>query len=157
VAGLALHKAMAQPCNTQVLHLNPACSRVFLDQKFSICYNNGIQSKKEPDMKAQELETKSAGYFAYAAMRDARMRAVAMWSHYTDKERVRAERMKIGLEQVYAGMVYVNPRGKFIAVKVDQPQVRDRKNLALLEKDYVLEGITKVLTKQGITYRIPKI
>jgi hypothetical protein len=26
-----------------------------------------------------------------------------------------------------------------------------------LEKDYVLEGITKVLTKQGITYRIPKI
>ena len=58
-------------------------------------------------MKAQELESKSAGYFAYAAMRDARMRAVAMWSHYTDKERVRAERMKIGLEQVYAGMVYV--------------------------------------------------
>ena len=108
-------------------------------------------------MKAQELETKSAGYFAYAAMRDARMRAVAMWSHYTDKERVRAERMKIGLEQVYAGIVYVNPRGKFIAVKVDQPQIRDRKNLALLEKDYVLEGITKVLTKQGITYRIPKI
>ena len=36
-------------------------------------------------MKAQELESKSAGYFAYAAMRDARMRAVAMWSHYTDK------------------------------------------------------------------------
>jgi hypothetical protein len=26
-----------------------------------------------------------------------------------------------------------------------------------LEQDYVLEGITKVLTKQGITYRIPKI
>jgi hypothetical protein len=26
-----------------------------------------------------------------------------------------------------------------------------------LEKDYVSEGITKVLTKQGITYRIPKI
>jgi hypothetical protein len=136
---------------------DPAECRVFLDQKFPICYNNGIQSKKEPDMKAQELETKSAGYFAYAAMRDARMRAVAMWSHYTDKERVRAERMKIGLEQVYAGMVYVNPRGKFIAVKVDQPQIRDRKTLALLEQDYVSEGITKVLTKQGITYRIPKI
>ena len=107
-------------------------------------------------MKAQELETKSAGYYAYAAMRDARMRAVAMWSHYTDRERVRAERMKIGLEQVYAGMVYVNPRGKFIAVKVDQARVRDRKMLALLEQDYVLEGITKVVTEQGITYRIPK-
>ncbi len=109
-------------------------------------------------MKAQELESKSAGYFAYAAARDASMRAIAMWSHYTDQERVRAERIKIGLEMVYnAKGIHINPRGKFIAVKVDQPQIRDRKNLALLEKDYVSEGITKVLTKQGITYRIPKI
>ena len=109
-------------------------------------------------MKAQELETKSAGYYAYAAARDASMRAVAMWSHYTDRERVRAERMKLGLEMVYnAKGIHINPRGKFIAVKVDQPQVRDRKNLALLEKDYELLSITKVVTEQGITYRIPKI
>ena len=109
-------------------------------------------------MKAQELETKSAGYYAYAAARDASMRAVAMWSHYTDRERVRAERIKIGLEMVYnAKGVHINPRGKFIAIKVDQPQVRDRKNLALLEKDYELLSITKVVTEQGITYRIPKI
>jgi hypothetical protein len=109
-------------------------------------------------MKAQELESKSAGYYAYAAARDASMRAIAMWSHYTDRERVRAERMKLGLEMVYnAKGIYVNPRGKFIAVKVDKPQVRDRKNLALLEKDYELLGITKVLTEQGVTYRIPKI
>jgi len=109
-------------------------------------------------MKAQELETKSAGYYAYAAARDASMRAIAMWSHYTDRERVRAERMKLGLEMVYhAKGIHINPRGKFIAVKVDQPQIRDRKNLALLEKDYELLGITKVLTKQGVTYRIPKI
>ena len=109
-------------------------------------------------MKAQELETKSAGYYAYAAARDASMRAVAMWSHYTDRERVRAERIKIGLEMVYnAKGVHINPRGKFIAVKVDQAQVRDRKMLALLEKDYELLSITKVVTEQGITYRIPKI
>ena len=109
-------------------------------------------------MKAHELETKSAGYYAYAAARDASMRAVAMWSHYTDRERVRAERMKLGLEMVYnAKGIHINPRGKFIAVKVDRPQVRDRKNLALLEKDYELLSITKVVTEQGITYRIPKI
>ena len=109
-------------------------------------------------MKERELETKAAGYYAYAAARDASMRAVAMWSHYTDQERVRAERMKIGLEMVYnAKGIYINPRGKFIAVKVDKPQVRDRKMLALLEKDYELLGITKVLTEQGVTYRIPKI
>ena len=109
-------------------------------------------------MKAQELESKSAGYFAYAAMRDASMRAIAMWSHYTDKERVRAERIKIGLEMVYnAKGIHINPRSKFIAIKVDQPLVRDRKTLALLEKDYELLAITKVVTEQGVTYRIPKI
>jgi hypothetical protein len=109
-------------------------------------------------MKAQELETKSAGYYAYAAARDASMRAIAMWSHYTDKERVRAERMKLGLEMVYnAKGIHINPRGKFIAIKVDQPRVRDRKTLTLLEKDYELLAITKVVTEQGVTYRIPKI
>jgi hypothetical protein len=109
-------------------------------------------------MQTQELETKSAGYYAYAAARDARMRAVAMWSTYTSAEQVRAERIKLGLELVYSAKgIYINPRGKFIAIKVDQPQVRDRKNLALLEKDYTLLGITKVVTEQGITYRIPKI
>ena len=109
-------------------------------------------------MKAQELETKSAGYYAFAAARDASMRAIAMWSHYTDRERVRAERMKLGLEMVYnAKGIHINPRGNFISVKVDQPQVRDRKNLALLEKDYELLSITKVVTEQGITYRIPKV
>ena len=107
-------------------------------------------------MKAQELETKSAGFYAYAAARDASMRAVAMWSHYTDRQRVRAERMKLGLEQVYAGRIFVNPRGKFIAVKIDHPQVRDRKMLALLEQDYVAEGIKKVVSEQSIIYRIPK-
>ena len=109
-------------------------------------------------MKERELETKSAGYYAYAAARDARMRAVAMWSTYTSAEQVRAERIKLGLEMVYSAKgIHINPRGKFIAIKVDRPQVRDRRNLALLEKDYDAIGITKVVTEQGITYRIPKI
>jgi hypothetical protein len=109
-------------------------------------------------MNAQELDTKSAGYYAFAAARDASMRAIAMWSHYTEVERVRAERMKLGLELVYsAKRIYINPRGKFIAIKVDQAQVRDRKNLALLEADYDKAGIKKAVSAQGVTYRIPKV
>lgn len=108
-------------------------------------------------MKAQELDTKPAGFYAYAAARDARMKAVAMWSHYTEAERTRAERMKLGLEMVYSGTVYLSPRGKFIAVKVDKAQVRDRKTLALLEGDYEKAGITKAVSPQGVTYRIPKV
>ena len=30
------------------------------------------------------------------------------------------------------------------------------RNLELLESDYAAQGITKVVTAQGITYRIPK-
>jgi hypothetical protein len=109
-------------------------------------------------MKERELETKSAGYYAFAAARDARMRATAMWSHYTDAERTRAERMKLGLELCYSAKgIYINPRNKFIAIKVDNPNVKDRKNLALLEQDYEAQGITKVLTNQGVTYRIAKV
>jgi hypothetical protein len=108
-------------------------------------------------MKERELETRNAGFYAYAAARDARMRATAMWSHYTEAERVRAERMKLALELCYSAKnFYINPRGKFITIKIDNPRVKDRSNLALLEQDYVEQGITKIVTAQGITYRIPK-
>lgn len=108
-------------------------------------------------MQTKELETKSAGMYAYAAARDARMKAAAMWSHYTEAQRVQAERMKLGLELCYSSKgIYINPRQKFITIKVDSPVVRDRKNLALLEADYAAEGITKVVTDQGVVYRIAK-
>ena len=108
-------------------------------------------------MKEKELETRSAGFYAYAAARDARMRAAAMWSHYTEAERVRAERMKLALELCYSAKgFYINPREKFIAIKIDNPRVVDRASLKLLEADYAAEGIAKIATKQGITYRIAK-
>lgn len=108
-------------------------------------------------MQERELETRSAGYYAYAAARDARMRAAAMWSHYTEAERVRAERMKLALELCYsAKRFFINPRGKFITIKVENPRVVDRRNLELLEGDYAAQGITKVVTAQAVIYRIPK-
>lgn len=109
-------------------------------------------------MQEREIESQSAGYYAYAAARNARMRAVAMWSHYTEAERIRAERMKLGLELVYSAKgVYINPRNKYITIKLDKPTVKDRKNLALLEQDYERDGVKKVVTAQGVIYRIPKV
>jgi hypothetical protein len=108
-------------------------------------------------MQERELESKGAGYYAYAAARDARMRAAAMWSHYTEAERVRAERMKLALELCYSARAfYINPRGRFITIKVENPRVVDRANLELLEADYEREGVTKVVTAQAAIYRIPK-
>lgn len=109
-------------------------------------------------MKERELETKSAGYFAYAASRDASMKSFAASTHYTEAEKITAERVKLGLELVYSTRaIYVTYRKKFVSIKLDQPHVRDRVNLKFLETEYEQKGYIKASTPQGITYRIPKV
>ena len=108
-------------------------------------------------MKTNELETKSAGYYAFAAARDARMRNIVESSHYSEKQKISAERMALALELVYwAKGVHINYRKKFIAVKVDRAYVKNRENLNYLEAEYDALGYKKAATPQGITYRIPK-
>ncbi|MFM8760350.1 MAG: hypothetical protein ACKOPD_06195 [Polynucleobacter victoriensis] len=107
-------------------------------------------------MLTKELDTCAAPNAWYAA-RDARMKSYAASTHYTQAERTRAERMRLGLELVYAAKsIYVTFRQKFVTVKVDRALVRDRKALAVLEAEYALEGITKAVTAQGVIYRIAK-
>ena len=108
-------------------------------------------------MNATELDTKAAP-FAWVAARDAAMKSYAASTLYTEAQKVRAERMKLGLEMVYAARsAYITYRKKFVTIKLDQARVRDRKTLALLEQDYTAQGdITKVITDQGITYRIAR-
>ena len=108
-------------------------------------------------MNATELDTKAAP-FAWIAARDAAMKSYAASTLYTDAQKVRAERMKLGLEMVYsARSAFITYRKKFVTIKLDQARVRDRKTLALLEQDYTAQGdVTKVITDQGITYRIAR-
>ena len=108
-------------------------------------------------MNATELDTKTAP-FAWVAARDAAMKSYAASTLYTEAQKVRAERMKLGLEMVYAAKsAFITYRKKFVTIKLDQARVRDRKTLALLEQDYTAQGdITKVVTDQGITYRIAR-
>lgn len=108
-------------------------------------------------MKHKDLETKSAGYYAFAAARDARMRNLVEASHYSEKQKISADRMALALELVYhARAIHINYRKKFIAVKVDRAYVKDRETLNLLESDYESLGYKKVSSPQGITYHIPK-
>jgi hypothetical protein len=65
--------------------------------------------------------------------------------------------MKLALELCYSARAfYINPRSKFITIKIENPRVRDRANLELLEADYEREGVAKVVTAQAVIYRIPK-
>ena len=105
----------------------------------------------------KETEHKSAGKFAWFAERDARLRSVVNSTTFTDTQKIKAERVKLALELVYrAEKVYIEYRKKFISVKLNKPQVADRKGLVLLDMCYKNEGLEKRITSQGITYRILK-
>jgi hypothetical protein len=107
-------------------------------------------------MKSQFVENAESNNKLFAYL-DARMRNAIGWTHYTTQERTRAERMVVGLGLVYrCKEVHVNPRKKFITVKLENAMVADRKMLKVLEADYEKEGITKVVSAQGVIYRIPK-
>ena len=106
----------------------------------------------------QETKHKSAGNYAWFAERDARLRSTVNSSLFSDKQKLRAEQVKLGLEMVYsAEKVYIEFRKKFISIKVNKPNVRDRRELALLEMCYANEGFEKCKTSQGITYRILRV
>jgi hypothetical protein len=109
-------------------------------------------------MQTKELDTKKAGFFAWAASRDAAIKSYAASTGYTDAQKLQAERVRLGLELCYhQSEIHINFRQKFIVVKIDNPQVKDRKNLKLLENDYSNIGITKQILKAGgIGYRIPR-
>ena len=110
-------------------------------------------------MQSITLDTKEASTFAqkWFAARDARMRSYTNSSHFTSEQKTKAERMKMVLEMLYAAReVHINFRKTFVSVKVDSLAVRDRKSLLQIESDWENEGITKVVSKQGVVYRIMK-
>jgi len=107
-------------------------------------------------MQTVELETKSAGRYAYFAAQDAAVKSYAASTHYTSQQKLNAERKKLVLEMAYYGEVHVNYRKKFVALKVVNTNVQNRKLLAQLERDFAEEKIARVITAQGIVYRIPK-
>ena len=110
-------------------------------------------------MQVKEIETKSAGFYAWAASRDAAMKSYAASTSYTPAQKLRAEQIKLGLELCYnSRAIHINFRNKWITIKIDEPRVRDRRNLALLEADYTLQGITKKVNLEGgVLYKIPKV
>jgi len=108
-------------------------------------------------LQAKELDTKPAGFYAYAAARDASMKSYACSTAYTLEERTRAQRTQLGLELAYTSTAqYITYRKKFVVVKLEGARVRCRHTLRKLEEQYEREGIEKTVTAQAVSYRIPK-
>ena len=108
-------------------------------------------------MKTIELDTPAATN-KWAAAMDRQRRNTNNASLYTLQQRTRAIRMRDAMECVYGGRHFDSPsygkRG--ISVKIEDPVVRNRRDLKLLENAYEKEGIIKKKTPQGICYYIPK-
>jgi|APGre2960657423_1045063.scaffolds.fasta_scaffold00423_6 hypothetical protein len=109
-------------------------------------------------MQEEKIYTRSAGFYAWAASRDAAIKSYVASTGYTDAQKLRAERVKLGLELVYNNRaVRINYRAKWITLKVEGASVRDSRSLALLEADYVAQGITKRVNLEGdVLYKILK-
>jgi hypothetical protein len=106
-------------------------------------------------MEVRDLDTTDAGRFAWAAAQNARITSAVNSSHFTETQKLLAERMRLALEMVYsARAVHLNYRKTQITLKVDQPTVRDRKMLKVLEADWTGLGVIKRVSAQGINYAI---
>jgi hypothetical protein len=103
----------------------------------------------------KETNHNSAGRFAFFAARDASLKSAVNSSKFSEKQKVQAERVKLGLEMVYCSdEVLITFCKKWIRVKVKNGVVRDKQGLKMLEKDYADMGYVKCLTPQGIIYRV---
>lgn len=102
-----------------------------------------------------ETDYKPAGRFAWYAAKDARQKSLANKSKFSNQQLAKADRVSLALELVYyCEKVTIDYCNKWVRVKVHKAQIKDKKSLALLETDWEAQGIVKVLTDQGIIYRV---
>lgn len=107
-------------------------------------------------MRSRDLDTRPA-LNKWWASKDATLTNLKWESTYSESQKLKASRMRGCLDLCYGNhAIYINYREQFIAVKVDRPVVRDRRNLSLLETEWSADGIERRQTAQGLIYRIPR-
>jgi len=107
-------------------------------------------------MNTRELDTLPATN-KWWARQDANRLNLKWEPTYAESQKLKASRVRGCLDLVYGSKgVHINFREKWIAIKVDRPVIRDRRNLQLLESDWEREGIIRRTTAQGVIYRIPR-
>ncbi len=77
-------------------------------------------------------------------------------SRFTSMERSELQRIYDLLDLAYSGKFYKNFSKKFATVKIENPRVRNGETRKEVEKILEEKGVIKVITPQGITYRMMK-
>lgn len=107
----------------------------------------------------QSYTAHAAAAAAKAAVLDAASRSTHNRSAYKQEEIARAERLMQQLKQCYNSIgYYTSYRKNFVALKVCSPfRIADAQQLTQLERFFSRSNFSKVVTPQGVIYRIPKI
>lgn len=105
-----------------------------------------------------ELNTKTAGCFAFAASRDANRYSDECRMLYSPRQRAQAETLRDVVALAYSTKkMYVTYRKTFVAIKIVDSIVRDRRVVRELEALCEERGYQKATSAQGIVYRIPRV
>ena len=104
----------------------------------------------------KELETVSAGRFAYAAALDAQRQNTNNKSHYTSEEIQRAVTVRDLVDTAFSYTnLYINYRKRFIAVKAEGVRRKDAMAAEVI-KLFEANGYDVATTPQGLIVRIAK-
>jgi hypothetical protein len=102
----------------------------------------------------QELDTKDAGQFKYAAFMDAQRRDNDNKSHYTTEQIHRAVSARDLIDTAFRySKLYINYRKKFIAIKAESARRKDALASEVLDL-FQSYGYGVVSTPQGLIVRI---
>lgn len=106
-------------------------------------------------LKERELDTKSAGRYAFAAAKAADRYSEECRMLYTPKQQAQAETVRDIVALAYMGKeIYITYRKTFVTIKVELPEARDRRIVRELEAICLERGYTKTRSAQGISFRI---
>jgi hypothetical protein len=106
-------------------------------------------------IKEKELNTQPAGRYAWAAAQDAERYSDECRMRYTPAQRARAETFRDLVAMAYTN-VRPEPtyRKKFVVIKVEHGQVRDRKWAREIDTIVAERNYEKTVTAQGFNFRI---
>lgn len=107
---------------------------------------------------AHKLDTDEAGKFGWFASQDAMRRNSNNKSHYSADQVRRVISALDLLDNAYRyDESFINYRQKFIAIKLDNAQVKNRAVLNEVENLLESYGVEKAVTPQSTIYRFMKV
>ena len=105
-------------------------------------------------LQEKELNTRSAGRYAYAAAVDANRYSDECRMRYNGSERARVETFVDLVNMAYSARVFTNYRKKWVQVFLKDVIVRDRKWARELDNIIEERNYEKVRTESGVSIRM---